>query len=128
MFAKTQKMRRLLMIASIPVAMAVATVPAKAGTFVSASGGGTGFVILNQSNGNITYCPAVTVNGSVPSSVCGKIGTISATNLAGNGSVSILGNIALVVNTANGATAICSLNFNGGNGQPTGGCVYKNAY
>src|SRR6516164_10777383 len=117
-------------------AMALIQNPASAANYVAA-GGISGTIIVNQSNGTITFCPTQANLSTTPASVtgeCAAIGSMSSISLAenvqitvsapsvnvGTPSTNIIGNVALILNTATGIAAECPMLVN--NGQPTGVC------
>ena len=117
-------------------AMALIQNPASAANYVAA-GGISGTIIVNQSNGTITFCPTQanisTTSVSVPGQ-CVAIGSMSSISLEGNvqitvsassvnlgvPSTNVSGNVALILNTATGIAVECPMFVN--NGQPTGAC------
>ena len=117
-------------------AMALIQNPASAENYVAA-GGISGTIIVNQSNGTITFCPTQANLSTTPASVtgeCAAIGSMSSISLAenvqitvsapsvnvGTPSTNIIGNVALILNTATGIAVECPMFVN--NGQPTGAC------
>ena len=117
-------------------AMALIQNPASAENYVAA-GGISGTIIVNQSNGTITFCPTQANLSTTPASVtgeCAAIGSMSSISLAenvqitvsapsvnvGTPSTNIIGNVALILNTATGIAVECPMFVN--NGQPTGVC------
>jgi hypothetical protein len=120
-------------------AMALIQNPASADNYVAA-GGISGTIIVNQSNGTITFCPTQADLSTTPVSVpgvCAAIGAISSTSLAGNvqitvgapsvhlqsPSTNLSGNVALVLNTVTGIAVECPMFVN--NAQPTGVCGFS---
>ena len=130
---------------TLTLAMALIQNPASAANYVAA-GGISGTIIVNQSNGTITFCPTQanisTTSVSVPGQ-CVAIGSMSSISLAGNVqitvsaasvdlaasginvgsnvvSTNVVGNVALILNTATGIAVECPMFVN--NGQPTGAC------
>ena len=124
-------------------AMALIQNPASAANYVAA-GGISGTIIVNQSNGTITFCPTQANLSTTSVSVTGEcvaIGSMSSISLAGNvqitvsaadlavsgnnvasnvATANVVGNVALILNTATGIAVECPMFVN--NGQPTGAC------
>ena len=97
------------------------SIAAAAGTFVQAAGQ-SGVVVVNQLNGNITFCPSlVNPNGGPPQGRCSRIGVISPTSLSGNVQISTAEATAFITNLATGLMVQCALTAT--NGFPTGMCT-----
>ena len=117
-------------------AIALIQNPASAANYVAAAGI-NGTIIVNQSNGTITFCPTQANLSTTSVSVTGEcvaIGSMSSISLEGNvqitvsassvnlgvPSTNVSGNVALILNTATGIAVECPMFVN--NGQPTGVC------
>jgi hypothetical protein len=127
MLAKNQI---FLLSTAIITALTAPTSVVAAPTFVQVSVSG-GVVIVNQTNGVITYCSGLlNLNTGTPIGKCAAIGTISVSNLVGNVQINTgttANAAAFITNTATGAIVQCGLQVNATTGAPLGGCVTFNA-
>jgi hypothetical protein len=85
--------------------------------------GAPGRVVLDESSGSITFCPAAVSGSNQPYGKCAGIGGLPTANLVGNGFVGIGGLAAFVGNLATGYVVECALIWNTNTGQPVGSCV-----
>ena len=100
-----------------------------ASTFVQAKGQ-WGILIVNQLNGNITYCVGQQASFGTPNKNCAKIGQISTVSLAGNVQIDIPSvnyTLGFITNTATGVIVECALVHDTYTGAPLGGCVTQQA-
>jgi hypothetical protein len=87
-----------------------------------------GTVIVNQTNGSVTYCVAqvtATIITGTPTGKCAKIGTLPTLVLSGPLSISTASANAFIVNVNTGALFNCALTST--NGSPTGTCLTSQA-